>query len=186
MKIGLVLGGGGLVGMAYHAGALKALDDLGVDADRFDTIVGTSAGSILGSYLATGWALDDFYEYAFGRHPKARQRSEDEHAEHRQLFTPMWTTGGERVRRSIGSLFALASSRGFWRAGGKLPHAHLRRLFPAGMYSTAESRARLNEDLPLGWPDRELFVCAAELYSGARVAFGHPDAPDAPLPDAVL
>jgi NTE family protein len=54
------------------------------------------------------------------------------------------------------------------------------------MYSTAESRLRLNEDLPETWPARELFVCAAELYSGARVPFGHPEAPDAPLADAVL
>ncbi|MFN2594362.1 MAG: patatin-like phospholipase family protein [Actinomycetota bacterium] len=183
MKLGLVLGGGGLVGMAYHAGALKALDDAGVDPSCFETIVGTSAGSILSSYLATGWALDDFYEYAFGRHPKSAQR--DERGEVSQLFTPMWSNRSERVRRSIGSLFALASSRGLWR-GGRAPYSQLRHLFPAGMYSTAESRLRLNEDLPRSWPERELFVCAAELYSGQRVPFGHPDAPDAPLPDAVL
>jgi NTE family protein len=186
MKLGLVLGGGGLVGMAYHAGALKALDDAGVNPDSFDTIVGTSAGSILGSYLASGWALDDFYEYAFGRHPKSFRHAADERSEVSQLFTPMWSTRGERVRRSIGSLFAVAASRGLWRAGGRLPNQHLRQMFPAGMYSTAESRLRLNEDLPETWPARELFVCAAELYSGARVPFGHPEAPDAPLADAVL
>lgn len=185
MKLGLVLGGGGLVGMAYHAGALKALDDAGVDPACFGTIVGTSAGSILGSYLATGWALDDFYEYAFGRHPKSIRRG-DERSEVSQLFTPMWSSGGERVRRSIGSLFAVASSRGLLRSNGRAPSSALRRMFPAGMYSTAESRLRLNEDLPQEWPDRELLVCAAELYSGRRVPFGHPDAPKGPLPDAVL
>src|SRR3712207_7714289 len=55
----------------FRSGVLKALDDWGVDSDRFDVIVGTSAGSVIGSYLATGWSLSDFYEYAHGRHERA-------------------------------------------------------------------------------------------------------------------
>jgi NTE family protein len=62
----------------------------------------------------------------------------------------------------------------------------LRRAFPSGLYSTEESRRRLSEDLPEEWPDRELYVCAADLYTGERVVFGRAGAPKARLPDAVL
>jgi NTE family protein len=188
MRLGLVLGGGGLVGMGYHAGALKALDDWGIDPDRFDVIVGTSAGSVIGSYLATGWTLDDFYEYAHGRHPKAERSEQEQRDEVRKLFVPLWQSRGERIRRGIGSTFAVASARGYWlkAAKGRLPTAGLRRTFPAGLYSTDESRRRLTEDLPDEWPDRELYVCAADLYTGERVPFGRAGSPDAPLADAVL
>jgi NTE family protein len=174
--------------MAYHAGALKGLEDAGIDASRFDVIVGTSAGSILGSYLATGWAPGDFYEYAHGRHPKAERDEDGDRAEVGRLFEPMWHSPADRVRRGIGSFFAVVSARGYWRPGksGGTPNQVLRHLFPSGLYSTEESRRRLHQDLPEGWPDRELFVCAAELYSGRRVAFGAPGSPPAPLPDAVL
>lgn len=188
MRLGLVLGGGGLVGMGYHAGALKALDDWGVDPDLFDVIVGTSAGSVIGSYLATGWTLDDFYEYAHGRHPKSERTEREQRDEVRKLFVPLWGSRGERIRRGIGSTFALASSRGYWlrAARGRVPGPAWRHAFPAGLYSTDESRRRLSEDLPQDWPGRELYVCAADLYTGERVAFGTDDAPEAPLPDAVL
>ena len=52
---GLVLGGGGVLGAAWMVGALTALEDhLGVDVRSFDQMVGTSAGSVLCSLLASG------------------------------------------------------------------------------------------------------------------------------------
>lgn len=188
MTLGLVLGGGGLVGMGYHAGVLKALDEWGADPGRFDVIVGTSAGSVIGSYLATGWSLSDFYEYAHGRHDRAERDEAGQRDEVRRMFMPLWTSPGERIRRGIGSTFAVASARGYWlkAARGRVPGAVLRRAFPAGLYSTDESRRRLAEDLPSEWPQRALYVCAADLYTGERVAFGRPGAPPAPLPEAVL
>ena len=188
MKLGLVLGGGGLVGMGYHAGAIKALDERGVDTSRADVIVGTSAGSIIGSYLAAGWDPADFYAYAQGEHPDSRRDIDEQRDEVRSIFTPLWHSRAERVRRSIGSFFALASSRGYWQraSNGKVPGAPWRKAFPAGMYSTAETRQRLHEDLPQEWPKEEVFICAVDLYTGERVAFGHPDAPPASFPDAVL
>jgi len=60
VRIGLVLGGGGVVGAAYHAGALTALEyDLGWDPRSADVIVGTSAGSVVGSLLRLGVAASD-------------------------------------------------------------------------------------------------------------------------------
>jgi NTE family protein len=185
VKLGLVLGGGGLIGLGYHAGVLKALDERGIDAQRADVIVGTSAGAIIGSYLAAGWTQTDFYEYALGARSSSLAGGHG-HSEAGPPFTPMWRSRSERVRRSIGSAFAMASSRGLWRTGGRLPAAVLRRAFPSGLYSTEETRERLCADLPQRWPRPGVFLCAAELYSGKRVAFGMPGAPDAPFPDAVL
>ncbi|MEA2461306.1 MAG: hypothetical protein QOH90_1483 [Actinomycetota bacterium] len=174
--------------MAYHAGALKALDDAGLDVGGADVLVGTSAGSIMASYLASGWTPHDFYEYAHGRHPRAPQGDDDLRAEFDGIFTPMWSTPRERLQRGVGSIFALAASRGYWRRTGRgaVPAARLRHAFPSGLYSTAETRARLHEDLPVEWPRPGLFICAADLYTGRRVPFGMEGYPEADLPEAVL
>ncbi len=187
-RVGLVLGGGGLVGMAYHAGALKALDEFGVDVSGADVIVGTSAGSVIGAYLASGWKQTDFYEYAHRRHENSHKDPEDMEEQIRQIFEPMWGSRTERVRRYVGSAFALASSRGHLHrlTRGKPPFVKLRRAFPSGMYSTERTRERLLEELPAEWPRDNLMISTVEIYSGDRVVFGHPKAPKATLPEAVL
>ena len=188
MRLGLVLGGGGLVGLGYHAGVLKALDETGIDVAGSDVVVGTSAGSIIGSYLGAGWSQTDFYEYAHGRHANSVREEADQKAEVQRIFTPAWHDRGERVRRGIGSFFALAASRGYWSKafGAREPHPRLKKMFPSGMYATDETDRRLHEDLPDEWPRDDLFICAVDLFSGERVPFGHPTAPPATLPDAVL
>ena len=54
MKRGLVLGGGGVVGVAWEVGLIGGLLEGGVDLRDADVIVGTSAGSIVGTRLAAG------------------------------------------------------------------------------------------------------------------------------------
>ena len=51
----LVLGGGGMRGMA-HVGVLKAMRDLGI---RYDAIVGTSIGSLVGAMAAGGIEIEE-------------------------------------------------------------------------------------------------------------------------------
>ena len=54
-RVGLVLGAGGVVGQAFPAGVLAALEhDLRWDPRTADVIVGTSAGSITASLLRGG------------------------------------------------------------------------------------------------------------------------------------
>jgi NTE family protein len=55
-KRALVLCGGGITGLTYEIGALRALDDLlvGSCVNDFDIYVGTSAGSMIGALLANG------------------------------------------------------------------------------------------------------------------------------------
>ena len=55
MRVGLVLGAGGVQGGAWLTGALDALAErTGWDPASADVIVGTSAGSMIGSLIAAG------------------------------------------------------------------------------------------------------------------------------------
>jgi len=58
MRKALVLGGGGVTGIAWQVGLLLGLKRAGVDAGNVDLIVGTSAGSVTGSLLALGVDLE--------------------------------------------------------------------------------------------------------------------------------
>ncbi len=59
--LALVLSGGGVTGVAWETGLLKGLRHAGVDLSTVDLIVGTSAGSIVGSQIAAGLDLDVLY-----------------------------------------------------------------------------------------------------------------------------
>src|SRR4051812_29419196 len=54
----LILGGGGITGIAWELGLLAGLRRQGAGLDGADVIVGTSAGSYVGALLATGADLD--------------------------------------------------------------------------------------------------------------------------------
>ena len=58
----LVLGGGGPVGVGWESGLVAGLESEGVRVAQADFIVGTSAGSIVGSQLAGGRDALDLYE----------------------------------------------------------------------------------------------------------------------------
>jgi NTE family protein len=54
MKRVLVLGGGGVIGVAWESGLVTGLHEAGYDLSAIDAIVGTSAGAIIGAQLAAG------------------------------------------------------------------------------------------------------------------------------------
>ena len=51
MEFGLVLGGGGMIGVGWETGVAEGCAEGGVDLTRARTMIGTSAGAILGSRL---------------------------------------------------------------------------------------------------------------------------------------
>jgi NTE family protein len=53
-KRAVVLGGGGVAGIAWEMGVLAALLDHGIDVNDADLVVGTSAGSVVGAALRFG------------------------------------------------------------------------------------------------------------------------------------
>ena len=54
LKRAIVLGGGGVIGVAWETGLISGLAEGGVDVRQADVIVGTSAGSIVGTRIAGG------------------------------------------------------------------------------------------------------------------------------------
>ena len=61
---GLVLGGGGVAGIAWETGLLSGLLAAGVDLGAADAVVGTSAGSVVAINLRAG-AIDAAYDEHF-------------------------------------------------------------------------------------------------------------------------
>jgi hypothetical protein len=58
MRVGLIPGGGGEVGIAWEIGVLAALEqDAGFIASTSAVIAGTSAGAIVGAYAAQGRSM---------------------------------------------------------------------------------------------------------------------------------
>ncbi len=57
----LVLAGGGATGIAWEAGLILGLRDEGVDLRDADTMIGTSAGSIVAAHLRLGTDEDDAF-----------------------------------------------------------------------------------------------------------------------------
>lgn len=53
-RLAVVLGGGGVCGIAWETGIVRGLQENGVDLTSADLFVGTSAGSVVGAQLATG------------------------------------------------------------------------------------------------------------------------------------
>jgi NTE family protein len=62
----LVLGGGGVTGVAWEIGLLAGLAEEGVDLAAADVIVGTSAGSYVGAAVAAGDSLEELYVSQLG------------------------------------------------------------------------------------------------------------------------
>jgi NTE family protein len=58
----LVLGGGGVTGVAWEIGLLLGLADRGVDLTSADLFVGTSAGSVTAAQVTTGRSLEQMFE----------------------------------------------------------------------------------------------------------------------------
>ncbi len=117
MKRALVLGGGGPVGIAWEAGLLAGLAEGGVDLGNADFVIGTSAGSFVGSQITGGRPASAIAEAILAEEnrlssPAGGQRSGGGGAPNLAvLFQKMQeAASGERdpkqVRREIGA-FAL-------------------------------------------------------------------------------
>jgi NTE family protein len=57
----LVLGGGGVAGIAWITGLLAGLADAGQDASGADLVIGTSAGATVAAQLGSGLSLEELF-----------------------------------------------------------------------------------------------------------------------------
>lgn len=150
----LVLGGGGVTGIAWEIGLLTGLRDLGVDLTTAGTVIGTSAGSVVGAQITSAHELDDVY--AEQLRPADREIGAD--YGWRQMLglgvLLVLPGDGRRKRRRLG------------RAARRThPEPATERL------RVIQSRLRDPDDGPLPWPDRDLRITAIDADSGAFTVF---------------
>jgi NTE family protein len=159
----LVLGGGGIAGIAWEIGLLAGLAADGVDVGDADLVVGTSAGSIVGTLLRTGADLTELYERQLGPVPPTEKRTDFDATE---MMTAIGAalagvTDAQEARARVGALALQAAT---------VPEEERR----------ATIRGRIGEP---AWPERRLVVTAVDAHDGAFAPF---DADSGvPLLDAV-
>jgi NTE family protein len=186
MRVGLVLGAGGVLGGAWLTGGLAAIaDETGWDPGSADHIVGTSAGSVIGALVASGVPPWFMVAHSGG--------------ESFAGLTDMAGNSASSASRSAGAVFKL--HRGLPSLGpGSLrlglaalrspmmytPTAALAAWLPAGLISTESIKDVIRRVAPEGWTDHpNTWIVACDYATGRRVPFGRPGAPVADLPDAV-
>jgi NTE family protein len=186
VKVGLVLGGGGVTGAAWLMGALEALEaETGWQACRADRIVGTSAGAVVGAMVCGGVAVTSMRSAAASAPLQAYAEAEDEAADSLPA----------RLGRLDLRLAALpVLGIGSWRLAlatlaNPLRHAPpvvLTGWMPRGFMSTRPIEDLVRTYAGDVWPAGGRFrAVAADYRTGRRVPFGRPDAPPAALPAAV-
>jgi len=186
MRVGLVLGAGGVQGGAWLTGALDALaETTGWDPATADVAVGTSAGSVIGSLCVAGIPPWFMVAHSAGETfegvTDARGRPQDE------------------ADRSGGARFRLERTwprpgPGSWPLAIRTlrePHRHtpgaaFSGWAPRGLVSTEPIKEIVRAVVPEGWTDHPAhWVVACDYATGRRVAFGRDGSPSADLPDAV-
>src|SRR4051795_5660497 len=184
-RIGLVLGGGGVVGQAYHSGVLAVLEhDFGFDARRADLIVGTSAGSITGTLLRFGVSAEDLAAWT-GKAPLSGDDDVLRHIAETEVpelapFRPL-----QLLRRPLRLPGRHLLQHALVRPLQFRPLAAGMTLVAPGRHDIVEQLAALREVEGPRWPDAPLWICAVHRRDGRRVVFGRPGAPPAPIHLAV-
>lgn len=181
-RIGLVLGAGGIVGQAYQAGVLAALEaELGWDPRTAEVIVGSSAGSLTGTALRLGVPAHDLEASALGEPVSAEGAFLDAFAHEGPEIPPFDPRHALRGWRLPSPRLIARTARRPWAFR---PTAAAVTLLPAGFVDIAGSVDALSAHLGVEWPTG-LWICAARRDDGARTVFGRAGSPEAPLGRAV-
>lgn len=158
---GLVLGGGGVTGIAWMAGLLAGLAEAGIDLSEADVVVGTSAGSVVGAQILSGPTLEDLYAA--------------------QLTDP----AGELAARMGATAMLRFITAALWPGDEQRARARLgRAALKARTVPEAERRAVIERRLPTAsWPERSLLITSVDAETGELRVFDRDSG--VPLPEAV-
>jgi NTE family protein len=153
-RTALVLGGGGITGIAWEIGLLAGLAEAGVDLTDAQLVVGTSAGSVVGAQLTSGAEPEALFSRQL-EPPSAERAARMRRATLAQFGWAMVRTRGrdEDFRRRIGAL-ALAAEE-------------------AGSTPTEQERLDVIGSRLVGtdWPGRLLRLTAVDAHTGEFVTF---------------
>jgi NTE family protein len=166
-----VLGGGGVIGMAYHAAALAAIEhDLGWDPRTADIVVGTSAGSVVGALLRRGVPASDLSIITVGAEPRSSPPGIARALRERPDFPPVRPLAFlARPPRLPSPALVTAWLRRPWRLD---PVSAVASIVPDGTLDLVEHTGALEEILGSPWPDRDLWVCTVRRRDLRRVVMG--------------
>lgn len=169
MSRALVLGGGGPVGIAWEAGLIAGLAEGGVDLAEADFIMGTSAGSFVGSQLAMGRKAGDMAGAILAE--AERQRSAA------QIATPPGRESGERP--AAPNLMPLMRMMQEAAAGTRDPTEVRQEIgaFALGAKTVDEATfiqsfgRQLSGDQAEGWPQKRYACTAVDAETGEFVVW---------------
>lgn len=190
-RVGLVLGAGGVLGAAWMAGVLPAVQErLPVPLGEVDLVVGTSAGSVLAAALRCGITVDEMIAHQRGEAVGALSGAGlDEAGGGPWPPPPRLMVGSPRL--ALTSLLQPQRIHPWvgasaWMLRGRGSHGALREMVSA-VHRHAHGYPAARAGSPPGWvTGGETWIVAVDYGSGRRVFFGRPGAPAAPLPDAVV
>jgi NTE family protein len=144
----LVLGGGGVAGIAWQTGVLLGLAEAGADVSDAEMLLGTSAGSSVAAQISSGTPASEFFE----RQADESKQDNEPHAE--ATIDELVTMLARAAQNSDGS--ALDTRR---RIGAEA--------LATSTISERERRAiiarRLTEH---SWPDRDLRIVTVDALTG--------------------
>ncbi len=148
-RTALVLGGGGITGIAWEIGVLAGLAEAGVDLSGADLVVGTSAGSVVGAQLTGGAELEALY---------ARQLEPPAHEKVARM------TRAGLVRYGVAMLRSRGRDVEFRRRVGALALAAEK----AGATPSEQERLDVigSRLVSTEWPDRPLVITAVDVATG--------------------
>lgn len=188
-RIGLVLGGGGVIGHAYLAGVLEGIRRVsGWEPGTADVTVGTSAGSVSGALSAIGLPSDLMYRYVCHEEPPPDEELPDlarrfrERPDH-EWTDRLYTATGVAPRPLLSSPQAIA--RALLRPWDTSLDMFVAGLLGEGFLSTRPIGDIIEIVKPSGWPKRTFWAVTVDLDGGDRVVFGRPDAPQTDVARAV-
>src|SRR5215203_4836099 len=186
MRVGLVLGAGGVLGGAWLTGALHALaEETDWDPGSAEFIVGTSAGSMIGALTAAGvppWFMvahsagESFAGVAAADGSPAAEADRAAGAVFR-LHRGLPALGPGSLRMALTAL------------SNPLRHTPLQMVagwLPAGFISTDSLRETVTRAVPGDWVEHPSYwAVACDYESGRRIPFGRLGSPRAHIGDAV-
>jgi NTE family protein len=153
----LVLGGGGIAGIAWETGMLLGLAEAGVDVTGADRVIGTSAGSAVGAQITTGTPLPELFDRVVSGISGSTELDVEFDVEKLMSFFG-GALGGARpgieMNRAIGRMAIEAAT---------VPEERRR--------TAIEARLPVHE-----WPDRDLWITAIDAGTGELRVFTPADA----------
>jgi NTE family protein len=148
-RTALVLGGGGITGIAWEIGLVAGLAEAGVDLSSANLVVGTSAGSVVGAQLTSGADIGVLYARQL-EPPTEEKVARMTRSMLAQFAWAMLRTRGDHAafRARLGTL-ALAAEK-------------------AGLTPTEQERIDIIGERLVSseWPDRDLTITAVDAESG--------------------